>query len=447
MWAQANHAGTTRLEDRDDPMLPFARPRRGPARPPPSGRSGGDLRRLRASPSVHAVPGLPAPGWTPGGGEEEAPRALVAELVEFSGAEAQRGVVAPWLSTSTWPCGNGSPPPSAPSDPGDGSTPTTPGPRCPPGLPTRWCSLRNPTGISHSPDEYAETGCPRHCPGGPVQELHFATVPWPRGEVAAGVLVRSRAPGSPTPRRAHPPEGAVRLGGLTVPGLANAHSHAFHRALRGVTQREKGSSGPGASRCTASPRRWIPTPISNSPGPRSWRWCWRGSPVSGSSTHAHPRRRAASRPERHGSRARPGRAGGGSADRVAGRLLPAAASAPRWAVSSCGSATGTRRGGPCGRNRSRSVIAARGTWRSAWPSLGPRGPRRAAAPGRRVSQRHAVPLHAHVSEQRAENPPAGEVRRHPGPVAERVRRAGSPLDRRARHAPVRRRRRAARRLP
>jgi len=30
------------------------------------------------------------------------------------------------------------------------------------------------------------------------------------------------------------PYGTVRLAGLTLPGLANAHSHAFHRALRGV---------------------------------------------------------------------------------------------------------------------------------------------------------------------------------------------------------------------
>ena len=30
--------------------------------------------------------------------------------------------------------------------------------------------------------------------------------------------------------------GLVRLPGLTLPGLANAHSHAFHRALRGATQ-------------------------------------------------------------------------------------------------------------------------------------------------------------------------------------------------------------------
>ncbi len=40
---------------------------------------------------------------------------------------------------------------------------------------------------------------------------------------------------------AQPPSTAVRLAGLTIPGLANCHSHAFHRALRGRTQRGGGS--------------------------------------------------------------------------------------------------------------------------------------------------------------------------------------------------------------
>lgn len=34
---------------------------------------------------------------------------------------------------------------------------------------------------------------------------------------------------------------AVRLSGLVLPGLANCHSHAFHRALRGRTQTERGT--------------------------------------------------------------------------------------------------------------------------------------------------------------------------------------------------------------
>ena len=37
------------------------------------------------------------------------------------------------------------------------------------------------------------------------------------------------------------PADAVRLPGLTLPGLANAHSHAFHRALRGRTQAGEGT--------------------------------------------------------------------------------------------------------------------------------------------------------------------------------------------------------------
>jgi formiminoglutamate deiminase len=44
-----------------------------------------------------------------------------------------------------------------------------------------------------------------------------------------------------TPCVTDPPPAAVRLAGLTVPGLANAHSHAFHRALRGRTQEGPGS--------------------------------------------------------------------------------------------------------------------------------------------------------------------------------------------------------------
>jgi formiminoglutamate deiminase len=37
-----------------------------------------------------------------------------------------------------------------------------------------------------------------------------------------------------------PPSDAQRLLGLTIPGFANCHSHAFHRALRGRTQRGRG---------------------------------------------------------------------------------------------------------------------------------------------------------------------------------------------------------------
>lgn len=44
-----------------------------------------------------------------------------------------------------------------------------------------------------------------------------------------------------TAGQAAPPPGATPLRGLTLPALANAHSHAFHRALRGRTQGERGT--------------------------------------------------------------------------------------------------------------------------------------------------------------------------------------------------------------
>jgi cytosine/adenosine deaminase-related metal-dependent hydrolase len=46
---------------------------------------------------------------------------------------------------------------------------------------------------------------------------------------------------------ADPPAGATRLAGVTIPGLANGHSHAFHRALRGRTHRAGATSGAGGS--------------------------------------------------------------------------------------------------------------------------------------------------------------------------------------------------------
>jgi formiminoglutamate deiminase len=60
------------------------------------------------------------------------------------------------------------------------------------------------------------------------------------GPVRDGLLVEVRN-GRFVRVRSGPPEDAERLPGLTVPGIANCHSHAFHRALRGRTQRERGT--------------------------------------------------------------------------------------------------------------------------------------------------------------------------------------------------------------
>ena len=74
---------------------------------------------------------------------------------------------------------------------------------------------------------------------GTQRATYWCELAWLGGERAeAGVLVEVEGerftrvePGSATP-----PPAAARLDGLTLPGLANAHSHAFHRALRGRAQ-------------------------------------------------------------------------------------------------------------------------------------------------------------------------------------------------------------------
>ncbi|MET0473647.1 MAG: formimidoylglutamate deiminase, partial [Mycobacterium sp.] len=53
-------------------------------------------------------------------------------------------------------------------------------------------------------------------------------------EVTAGHITSLRSNAAPTPS-------SNRLSGLGFPGLGNAHSHAFHRALRARTQRDRGS--------------------------------------------------------------------------------------------------------------------------------------------------------------------------------------------------------------
>jgi formiminoglutamate deiminase len=67
----------------------------------------------------------------------------------------------------------------------------------------------------------------------------YADYAWLGGEgVAPGVVLEDAADGRLVRVAAgqDPPAGATHLGGIVVPGLANVHSHAFHRALRGRAQ-------------------------------------------------------------------------------------------------------------------------------------------------------------------------------------------------------------------
>jgi formiminoglutamate deiminase len=78
-----------------------------------------------------------------------------------------------------------------------------------------------------------------------IEHGRFTTVTRVRGVsrpfegVAQATNVRiPRSGGGTVPTAAPTP---THLPGLTIPGLANCHSHAFHRALRGRTQRGRGS--------------------------------------------------------------------------------------------------------------------------------------------------------------------------------------------------------------
>jgi formiminoglutamate deiminase len=71
-----------------------------------------------------------------------------------------------------------------------------------------------------------------------VQVTYWAQNAWLETNVEPGVALEVTDGRITAVRKGveAPPPGAVALRGLTVPGLANAHSHAFHRALRGTVQ-------------------------------------------------------------------------------------------------------------------------------------------------------------------------------------------------------------------
>jgi formiminoglutamate deiminase len=73
---------------------------------------------------------------------------------------------------------------------------------------------------------------------------YWCELAWLGGELAEAGVVVEVEDGRITAVRAGapaPPAGSTRLDGLTIPGLANAHSHAFQRALRGRTHGGSGS--------------------------------------------------------------------------------------------------------------------------------------------------------------------------------------------------------------
>jgi formiminoglutamate deiminase len=77
-----------------------------------------------------------------------------------------------------------------------------------------------------------------------VSVSYWCELAWLGGEAAAeGVVVEvdGKRIAGVEQGIATPPAGATRLDGITVPGLANSHSHAFQRALRGRTHSGRGN--------------------------------------------------------------------------------------------------------------------------------------------------------------------------------------------------------------
>ena len=209
-----------------------------------------------------------------------------------------------------------------------------------------------------------------------------------------------RSTGVPTARR-----GAIRLAGLTIPGFANCHSHAFHRALRAARSARAGRSGPGATRCMPSPTRLDPD---------SYYALARATYEEMAAGRDHGSRRvplpaprsgrhARTTTERHGARAGGGGTRRRAADRAARRLLPVVRlrSRPRGRADPLLRRDGRRvgrTGSPTWSTiptpRLPASWSARRSTRYA-PSRATTSTVAAAAPG--------GPLHVHVSEQVAEN--------------------------------------------
>ncbi|MFD7923715.1 formimidoylglutamate deiminase [Streptomyces sp. NPDC059740] len=97
-----------------------------------------------------------------------------------------------------------------------------------------------------SPPPPAAPGGPPPPATGPAYWLEHA---WLGEEVVSGVLLRTAGEHIAELRTgvAAAPAGATALRGLTLPGLANAHSHAFHRALRAVAQAAPAGGGAGSA--------------------------------------------------------------------------------------------------------------------------------------------------------------------------------------------------------
>ena len=199
-----------------------------------------------------------------------------------------------------------------------------------------------------------------------------------------------------------PPAGAVRLRGLTLPGLANAHSHAFHRALRGRTHDDRGSFWTWRRRmydvaASLDPDRYF----------RLARATYGEMALAGITSvgefhylHHAPDGIPYAAPNAMADALLAAAARRASGSRSSTRATSAVGRARRWVLCSGASRTAARKRGPSARPR--CVPGAGVRVGAAVHSVRAVDPASIETVTAWARERH-VPLHAHVSEQPAEN--------------------------------------------
>jgi N-carbamoyl-L-amino-acid hydrolase len=163
---EANHAGTTRMEDRHDPMLSYAMTALAAAKQARLAGQRATFGRLDVTPNgTNAVPSRVTAWLDARGDSDEALAALVAEIERLGAERAGRdGTALAVTPESVSGAVSFDPALTARLDDALGGVPIIPtmaghdaGILAAAGVPTAMLFVRNPTGVSHSPDEFAET--------------------------------------------------------------------------------------------------------------------------------------------------------------------------------------------------------------------------------------------------------------------------------------------------
>lgn len=153
---QQNHAGTTRIVDRLDPMLALAEVVTGVRAAAERAGVLGTVGKVRVSPgAVNAIPGSISAWIDARGASEDAVRAALVEVNQLTGHDL---IEESWTPSTTFDRGLaadlataiGSDIPLLPSGAGHDA-----GVLALAGIPTAMILVRNPSGISHAPEEYA----------------------------------------------------------------------------------------------------------------------------------------------------------------------------------------------------------------------------------------------------------------------------------------------------